>query len=209
MTDLTSGPVVRDRLYIGGEWVSPDSSELVDVRSASTEEVVARVAAPGPGDIDRAVAAARAAFDAGPWPRLAPTERAEVLGRLTAAIGERANDFADAAAHEIGSPRKWAKYGQVAIATPSSTSTGRSPDVLVARRAHRSDGQPGQGAPPTGRRGRRHRAVERARSFTAALKLGPALVAGCTVVLKPAPESALAPCSSATLPRPPDSHRAC
>src|SRR3954454_13220227 len=77
----------HDRLYIGGEWVAPAGTGTIDVISPHTEEVIGRVPDATPADIDRAVAAAREAFDQGRWPRMAPAERAAILGRLTALFG--------------------------------------------------------------------------------------------------------------------------
>lgn len=62
----------HDRFYIGGQWVEPASSATLDVISPHTEEIVGRVPDGAPADMDRAVAAARDAFDNGPWPRMAP-----------------------------------------------------------------------------------------------------------------------------------------
>ena len=66
-----------DRLFIGGEWVTPDGGGLIDVVQPATEDVWVRVAAAGRQDVSRAVAAARQAFDRGPWPRMTHAERAE------------------------------------------------------------------------------------------------------------------------------------
>ena len=59
-----------DRFFIGGEWVEPSSTARIDVRDSATEEVFLSVAEAQVEDVDRAVAAARKAFDHGPWPRL-------------------------------------------------------------------------------------------------------------------------------------------
>ena len=81
------GPVKSyDRLFIGGEWVEPSSSAVFDVVSPTTEELVGRVPEAQNADVDRAVAAAREAFDHGPWPRMAPAERAAVLTKVAEAI---------------------------------------------------------------------------------------------------------------------------
>jgi acyl-CoA reductase-like NAD-dependent aldehyde dehydrogenase len=65
--------VVDDgRLFIGGEWVAPSTDARIDVVSPHTEAVIGGAAGAGPEDIDRAVIAARAAVDAGPWPRMDP-----------------------------------------------------------------------------------------------------------------------------------------
>ena len=75
---------VYERLYIGGDWVKPSSDATIDVISPHTEEAVGRVPEARAADIDRAVAAARAAFDTGPWPRMTPAERADVMAALAA-----------------------------------------------------------------------------------------------------------------------------
>ena len=78
-------------LYIGGEWVAPDGSEVIEVISPATEEVIGQVPHASTGDADRAVAAARKAFDDGPWPHMTPVERAEAIGRAVGrAPGPRA-----------------------------------------------------------------------------------------------------------------------
>ena len=61
-----------DKLYIGGEWVEPKSGKQLEVVNPNSEEVIARVAEAGVADMDRAVAAAREAFDHGPWPTTPP-----------------------------------------------------------------------------------------------------------------------------------------
>ena len=66
----------HDRLFIGGEWAAPAGTGVIDVVSPHTEEVIGRVPEGTEGDIDAAVAAARRAFDEGPWPRMTPAERA-------------------------------------------------------------------------------------------------------------------------------------
>src|SRR5262245_883388 len=68
-----------DKLFIGGEWVARTSGRQLAIVNPNSEEVVARVAEAGPDDMDRAVAAARAAFDHGPWPSTPPAERAARL----------------------------------------------------------------------------------------------------------------------------------
>ena len=62
----------QDELFIGGTWVPAATGERIDVVSPHTESPVATVAAAGPADVDKAVEAARIAFDAGPWPRMEP-----------------------------------------------------------------------------------------------------------------------------------------
>ena len=104
-------------LYIGGEWVAPDGSDVIEVISPATEEVIGQVPHASTGDADRAVAAARKAFDDGPWPHLSPVERAEAIARLSAALQGRAQDLADTISSENGSPKQWSIMGQVFSAT--------------------------------------------------------------------------------------------
>src|SRR5207245_10317389 len=83
----------------------------------TTEERVGRVPAATAADVDEAVGAARAAFDAGEWTALSSAERAAVLARLSTALKARADTIADVLTDEIGTPRKWAKFGQIGVAT--------------------------------------------------------------------------------------------
>ncbi|MFD6534682.1 aldehyde dehydrogenase, partial [Streptomyces sp. NPDC060184] len=71
-----------DRLFIGGTWAEPSKTDLLDINSPHDQSVVGRAAQAQPADIDRAVAAARNAFDNGPWPRTAPAERIALLRRF-------------------------------------------------------------------------------------------------------------------------------
>ena len=78
----------KDTLYIGGEWVAPSTSNVIEVVSPTTEEVIARVPEAAEGDVDRAVAAAKAALT-GPYPQLSPAERAEYLRKAIGAALRR------------------------------------------------------------------------------------------------------------------------
>src|SRR6185312_9251722 len=82
-----------DRLYIGGEWVAPGGDGLIDVIQPATEDVWVRVAAARRQDVSRAVAAARQAFDRGPWPRMTHAERAEYMRAIAAGLRERTEDL--------------------------------------------------------------------------------------------------------------------
>src|SRR5258707_14873866 len=94
----------HDRFYIGGQWVAPAGSATLDVISPHTEEVVGRVPDGTPADMDRAVAAARDAFDNGPWPRMAPADRAAAVGRLAGLDAGRPAEGAELLPEELGSP---------------------------------------------------------------------------------------------------------
>jgi len=178
-------------LYIGGEWVAPAGNGFIEVVSPASEEVIGQVPDGTTTDIDAAVAAARLAFDQGPWPHLNPVERAAVLGRFSAAIQARMQDFADLISSQNGSPKSWSIMGQVLSSTMVLDSYVGFAETYrwVDTRTSMMGGTTRVRRAPVG--------VVAAITpwnvplFIAALKLGPALVAGCTVVLKPAPETPL------------------
>src|SRR3954470_24605313 len=97
------------RLFIGGEWVAPSTESVLEVVSPHTEQVVASVAGAGPADVDRAVAAARTAFDRGPWPQLPPAERVAAVRRLMGLYKERRKEMAQVITDEMGSPISFSK----------------------------------------------------------------------------------------------------
>jgi betaine-aldehyde dehydrogenase len=109
--------ITKDTLYIGGQWVPSAGTRTIDVVSPHTEEVVATVPEANEADIDRAVTAARAAFDEGPWPHTSPKERADVIRAITGAIQARAQEFADTVTGEMGSPASFALMGQTFAAS--------------------------------------------------------------------------------------------
>jgi acyl-CoA reductase-like NAD-dependent aldehyde dehydrogenase len=82
-------PAAPQRLFIGGQWVEPISNQKLDVISPVTEELILSYPEAGRPDIDRAVAEARDAFDNGPWPRMAPAERAAYLRKVAELITQR------------------------------------------------------------------------------------------------------------------------
>ena len=100
MTEITE----HDTLFVGGRGAKPAGAETIEVISPHTEQVIGRVPAAAPADVDAAVAAARAAFDDGPWPRLALKERLDVLSRLSEALKARADDIARLISRQNGSP---------------------------------------------------------------------------------------------------------
>jgi betaine-aldehyde dehydrogenase len=179
-----------DRLYIGGEWVEPSSSSTIDVVSPTTEEIVGRVPEAQNADIDRAVAAAKDAFEHGPWPQMTPAERAAVLSKAAEAIRNDMQGIAELISGEMGSPVSWGLLAQVLAPTMildyyaglgstfqfDTVKDGLLGPVLVAKE-------------PVG--------VVAAITpwnvplFLAAAKLAPALLSGSTVVFKPAPETPL------------------
>jgi aldehyde dehydrogenase (NAD+) len=105
---IPEGVFIRnpDKLFIGGEWVAPLSGASIEVESPVTEEIVARVAAAGNADMDRAVAAAREAFDHGPWPTTPPAERGAMLMKMADVLERRAGEIAAAWCAQIGGLQK-------------------------------------------------------------------------------------------------------
>jgi len=180
-----------DKLYIGGEWVEPHGTGSIEVISPHTEAVIGRVPDASPADMDRAVTAARKAFDDGPWPRMTPAERAEGIKRLSGALQSRAQDLADVISSQNGSPKSWSLMGQVFSAT-----------MVLDTYAGLASGYPWEdhrtgalGTPVIVRRAPVGVAAGiipwNVPLFICALKLGPAMAAGCPIVLKPAPETPL------------------
>ncbi|WP_321800541.1 aldehyde dehydrogenase [Caballeronia sp. J97] len=181
------------RLFIGGEWVAPSTEETFEVLDCSTEEVVATVAKASSADMQRAVAAAREAFDTGPWPRLSPQERAAYLERFAQRLEERNDDFARVWSTETGIVYKVAQpriglfisgaFRQYA-AMASTFAFEEEHRAVTGNQAYRVFEPVGVVAeiiPWNGPAG------------LMAYKTAPALLAGCTVVIKSPLE---APCSA-------------
>jgi betaine-aldehyde dehydrogenase len=177
---------VHDKLYIDGEWVPPASGEQADVISPFTEEVIARVPAGGSADIDRAVDAARRAFDDGEWPRMPVTDRLAIVARVAEVYASRVPEMAAVITAEMGSPIAFAELVQAG-------SPVRIIEAHVALGEQYRWEEYRHGALP-------HEVIVRREpvgvvgaivpwnvpQFITVSKLAPALVTGCTVVLKPA-----------------------
>ncbi|MGE0503373.1 MAG: aldehyde dehydrogenase [Rhizobiaceae bacterium] len=97
-------PNAPERFFIGGKWLEPISSARLKIISPVTEELVLSYPEAGPADIDRAVAAARDAFDNGPWPRMAASERARYLRKVADLLTERLDDIAYSWTLQVGAP---------------------------------------------------------------------------------------------------------
>lgn len=180
----------HERLYIGGDWVTPSTTATIDVVNPATEEVIARVPEAREADVDRAVAAARAAFDSGPWPRMAPSERADVMAKLLAILQERSAELATTITQEMGCPITFSNLGQVMAANMVLEYFTR-----LAREYAFEDLRPGMLGPALVRRepvGVAGQIVPwNVPLFVTILKVAPAMAAGATMVLKPAPETPL------------------
>ena len=98
-----------DHFFIGGEWAKPSSNAKIRVIHSATEEVFATVAEAQEADVNRAVAAARQAFDQGPWPRMTHRERAEYLRAIARELRNRADDVATIWTAESGAVHSTAK----------------------------------------------------------------------------------------------------
>jgi aldehyde dehydrogenase (NAD+) len=182
--------VNRDKFYIGGEWVEPAGTGTLAVISPATEEVIATVPDATTADVDHAVAAARSAFDHGPWPQMAPAERAEVMATLSQLIQGRYEEMARTISEEMGSPISFSIMGQVFAATMVlDYYTGLAKEYPFEEHRQGVLGQTLVRREPVGVVG----AIIpwNVPLFVTMLKLAPALAAGATVVLKPAPETPL------------------
>lgn len=181
----------RKDLFIGGEWTTPGTPRRIEVVSPHTERPLARVAAAGVPDVDRAVAAARRAFDEGPWPRTDPAERIAAVRRLAGLYGERRDEMAGLITAELGAPISFARRAQVAL--PWSMMTALA-DIAEGH-PWREDRPGAYGSDIVLRRepvGVVAAVVPwNMPQFLTVTKIVPALLAGCTAVLKPAPESPL------------------
>jgi acyl-CoA reductase-like NAD-dependent aldehyde dehydrogenase len=178
-----------DRFYVGGEWVQPSSSSTIEVIEAATEEPYFSVAEAQAADMARAVGAAREAFDRGPWPRLSHAERADYLRQLGDAFGARADDMGQiwpresGVLHAIASQSAmyvpWAFNAFAALADTYPFEQVAAPvfggefGVVVSEPV----GVVGAIIPWNSAAG------------TIATKIAPALLAGCTVVVKSSPEA--------------------
>ena len=186
----TTAKTEYDKLFIGGRWVEPSTTDIIEVFSPATGKKVGQVPLAAKADVDAACAAARTAFDEGPWPRMTPKEREAVIAKATAAIEARADEFKHLLALETGQPQTivdMMQYG-AAMSTLQFYATGADKFTWKDIR----DGLYGQTLvlkEPVGVVG----AVVawNVPFFLAANKLGPALLAGCTIVLKPAAETPL------------------
>jgi betaine-aldehyde dehydrogenase len=105
----------RSRLYIGGQWVASDGDGRIEVINPATEQVIAVVAEGTASDVDKAVAAARAALPA--WSATSPSERADYLQRVSELLAERTDELALLLSQDMGMPVAFAKVVQVGLPT--------------------------------------------------------------------------------------------
>ncbi|TPW78244.1 aldehyde dehydrogenase [Schumannella sp. 10F1B-5-1] len=178
-----------EALFIDGEWRVPSTDSTIAVEDATTEEVFLRVAEAREADVDAAIAAARTAFDLGPWPRLTHAERAGYLQAIADALEARLADAAGLWVRESG-----------IVHAAAQASVARVPQTF-ARHARLADDYPFEErhAPTAG--GEYGLLVREPVGVVAAIvpwnvplglaahKIAPALLAGCAIVLKASPEA--------------------
>ena len=182
------------RMLIDGAWVEAASGKTFPVYDPATEEVIAHVAEGDTEDVERAVRAARRAFDTGPWRTVTPSERGRMLWRLADLLEAHLEEFAQLEALDNGKPLKVARAADVPLAVdmfrdmagwatsraiPSHLGLTGPASQLFACTRHEPIGVVAQIIPwnfPL---------------LMAAWKLAPALACGCTVVLKPAEQTPL------------------
>ena len=178
-----------DRFFIDGEWVAPSSSSMFDVVDSGTEELFVRIAEAQRPDIDRAVGAARQAFDAGPWPRLSHAERAGYLRAIGEGLRARTGDLGQIWPRQSGVLHKVAQYSGVGAGATFDMYAAFADTFAFEERA----------TPTLG--GEFGLLVREPVGVVGAIipwnapvslishKIAPALLAGCTVVLKVSPEA--------------------
>jgi acyl-CoA reductase-like NAD-dependent aldehyde dehydrogenase len=180
------------KLFISGAWIEPSSSSTFDVRDSATEEVFLTVAEAQAPDMDRAVGAARAAFDNGPWPRMSPAERGVWLNKIADAWETRGEALADTWALESGVLRSMSIHSAKGVADVFRYYAGLG-ETFVWEEEHTSSyGQPALLVrEPVG-------VVAAIIPWNAphslmAYKAASALIAGCTIIIKASPEAPASP----------------
>ncbi len=180
----------RLELFVGGGWQQPRSGEVIEVMNPATGELVGRSALAGPADLDEAVGSARASFDSGVWSEATPQERSAVLHRAADLLEARSEELADSITAELGCPIWFSRQNHVPnpirhLRYYADLITGFDFDEVRGDGSNRSlvtaepVGVVGAITPWNGP------------LSTPTLKVAPALAAGCSVVLKPPPETPL------------------
>jgi acyl-CoA reductase-like NAD-dependent aldehyde dehydrogenase len=187
----TTAPIKHpDRFFIDGGWAAPSSAAKIAVVNSATEELFASVAEAQEADIRRAVAAARQAFDRGPWPRMSHAERAGYLRAIAGEIQKRIDDLAQIWTTESGVLHGIAKGGSYALSGTYSYYAD-----LAETFPFEEQRKPGPGSGNVGLLVHEPVGVVaaiipwNAPGSLIAYKCAPALLAGCTVILKASPEA--------------------
>ncbi|MFD4407769.1 aldehyde dehydrogenase [Nocardia sp. NPDC058499] len=187
---MTFPDYTRTELFIGGEWRSPQSTDTYPVFEAATGKPIGTAPMGSGDDVDSAVRSARLAFDSGPWPSMAATDRAKVLRRFASELDTRGDHTADLISRENGTPSSISRISNVAV--PISI-LNRYADLIET--GYLEEVRPsGRGATIVRKTPVGVVAAIVPWNFPhliAMAKIAPALAAGCTVVVKPSPETAL------------------
>ncbi len=178
-------------LFIGGEFVAPATRQYFDTVNPATEKVLAKVARAGARDVDRAVAAARKAYERS-WSKLKPAERGKYLYRIARMLQERAREFAAIESLDGGKPIRESRDVDVPLAAAHFFYYAGWADKLEYA-------FPGRRAAPLGVAGQI--IPWNFPLLMAAWKIAPALACGNTVVLKPAETTPLTALKLAELVR--------
>jgi aldehyde dehydrogenase (NAD+) len=190
MTQSTAFKTEWDKLFIGGKWAEPATAEVIEVHSPATGELVGKVPLASAADVDAACAAARKAFDEGPWSQMSPEERGAVLAAAVKIMEERADELKFLLAGETGQPPTIVDMMQYGAAMSAFQYYAAAADKFTWRDFRQGVyGETMVLREPIG-------VVAAVTAwnvpfFLAANKLGPALIAGCTIVVKPAAETPL------------------
>lgn len=183
----------HDQFFIGGKWVKPSTNALFDVIDSGTEELFFRVPEAQPADMERAIVSAREAFDRGPWPRMSHHERAAYLHAFADQLDARTSDYAQIWPRESGIVHALAQ-----ARIPSNAGLFRFYADLADTFKFQERMTPAPSPTPGGDYGL---LVQEAVGVVGAiipwngpldlatLKIAPALLAGCTVILKVSPEA--------------------
>lgn len=194
-----------DKLFINGRWTEPSAAAKIDVFNSTNEEVFLSVAEAQAADIEQAVNAARQAFDSGPWPRMSHAERATYLEKIAAGLMSRADMLADHWSAEAGVLRSMSQFSGASLAQVFSFYAGLANSFQWQEVHQAGDGKPALLVrEPVG-------VVAaivpwNAPGLIMAYKVAPALISGCTVIIKASPEAPSAPyilaeiCEEAGLP---------
>lgn len=191
MTVITNATKIDDshfnQFYIGGEWVQPSSKDVIDVVSPNTERVVFHVAEARKADVDRAVAAARQAFDVGSWASTSPEERAKYLRDLATELRKRIPELALAFTEQVGALVSKAEMMSKNAINTLDRHADMISDFKFIEQKPTATGAGYLIREPVG-------VVAAITPWNVPLitmlnKIAPALAAGCTVVMKPAPET--------------------
>ena len=177
-----------DRLFLNGTWQKPSGSQKLSVISPVTEEEILTFPDGTPADMDKAVASARAAFDHGPWPRMSPQERGDMLLKVSAILTRRFPEIVSAWTTQVGAPIALTQYASKQVPGLFEFYGKMIQTYPLVEERKRDDG-------------RIARIVREPAGVVAAItpwnapmillcyKVAAGLAAGCTIVSKPAPET--------------------